>query len=545
MANMITLTSDKLANIIKITQAVHDMELEIEYETPAYTEFPYELSWRGQNEAIKSILDHEDKVILESHTGAGKSIVFLTAARASGLRSVVIEPRKFLESQIASYDIPTKLIFGRNAYKCDYAESADMAPCLVTYEREITDEEGNYQRERVFDLFDENSGKIMPHHYPCGNCPYFNASVAAQSALTRNSAILITNSGNFRKYISMADFVIADEVDELFRLIAKGKYLRYVKKLDDKPIRELLLTEHYEISHELKEITSSREYISPSIASTIRKLKGELETTDFLIQNADVCFAYQRKRDNRIFVEVQPTEFELILDRVFQGKKVCLVTATPPITKNAITRIDYTIPSRAVIFYMGIAKMTSRNLYTLNRQWLFSDIYDIISIIFKIFKQRFGIQKAVIHAGNLDNHAALLNDRLKEQYKTTVHTRGHLMETLETFMHTDSNFCLVTSAEFGWDVPPEISLQFVLKFPYMPRNERLLALEKTIGREEFKKFYEYDAMSRLIQGSGRVGRGTSFGATFILDTKFGEIYEKYLPVMPKWFVDRLINTDNL
>lgn len=67
------------------------------------------------------------------------------------------------------------------------------------------------------------------------------------------------------------------------------------------------------------------------------------------------------------------------------------------------------------------------------------------------------------------------------------------------------------------------------------------ALEKKMGKPKFKKWYTTDAINRLVQQCGRVGRGyDSFGCTFILDGKFKDVYRMYKGVFPLWFVDRLV-----
>ena len=72
-------------------------------------------------------------------------------------------------------------------------------------------------------------------------------------------------------------------------------------------------------------------------------------------------------------------------------------------------------------------------------------------------------------------------------------------------------------------------------------DERLRALERSIGKPAFNDWYSTDALNRLIQQCGRVGRGAnSFGCTFILDSKFLTLYRKYKEKLPKWFIERLV-----
>ena len=113
------------------------------------------------------------------------------------------------------------------------------------------------------------------------------------------------------------------------------------------------------------------------------------------------------------------------------------------------------------------------------------------------------------------------------------------MGTIEKFVGSDSKYLLVASAEYGMDAS-WCNCQFVLKVPYASFDDRLKALERKMGKEKFKHFYTMDALNKLIQQAGRIGRGwDSFGATFLLDSKFGELYGQYKQFFPDWFNDRL------
>ena len=80
-----------------------------------------------------------------------------------------------------------------------------------------------------------------------------------------------------------------------------------------------------------------------------------------------------------------------------------------------------------------------------------------------------------------------------------------------------------------------------MKVPFAAMDECLRALEKSIGKKSFREWYAMDAMNRLVQESGRVGRGmNSFGCTFVLDSKFLTLYQKYKDKLPEWFVERLV-----
>ena len=203
-------------------------------------------------------------------------------------------------------------------------------------------------------------------------------------------------------------------------------------------------------------------------------------------------------------------------------------------------KIEYSVPMRTAIFYAPIGLMTSRNVFFLHNGHLLLDASKFISNMYLVHKNMFESEKAVIHCGNLGKHGLILNEHLKEEGHTTIlHESGKLKQTLERFLSTDTQFLLVVSAEYGFDFK-NISLQFILKFPYAAKDERLNALEKSIGKKAFDEYYTRDALNRLIQQAGRVGRGAnSFGVSFILDSKFKQIYKKCNKQFPEWFKERL------
>ena len=202
--------------------------------------------------------------------------------------------------------------------------------------------------------------------------------------------------------------------------------------------------------------------------------------------------------------------------------------------------IEYSVPMRAAIFYTPIGLMTSRNIFIIHNEHLLLSASQFISNLYLVHKNMFECEKAVVHCGNLGRHGLILNEHLQQEgYKTILHESGKLKQTLERFLSTDAQFLLVVSAEYGFDFK-DISLQFILKVPFAAMDERLRALERSIGKSAFNDWYSIDTLNRLVQQCGRVGRGAnSFGCTFILDSKFQTLYQKYKDKLPEWFKERL------
>lgn len=523
--------------IISIVGDLNGSKCEPKEELSKYSTFPYRTALRGQNEAIQSIIE-EDVSLLCSHTGSGKSACFLAAAHESNQPTIVIEPRKFLQKQIGEY-FGDFVLYGKSNYPCSFAPSAASGPCLKTHEK---------KGKKYFNVKNQLSGKIDEKPYPCDGCEYLEAKAIAKNVLLENRGVLILNFGNFWQYVRLAQFIVIDEADEFFRAISSGVELEYVFGTDfdyerdlglEPSPKELIEIEINAIDNAIEEI-KTKQTIEAEDARDLQQFQRRLQKLDFFQRNINECFLYQKKE--RVYVELQPNKTSVLLDRMFPGKKVCIVTATPSNFNGAAMKtIEYSVPMRAKILYAPIGLMTSRNVYTMHHEYLLEDAGWFITNIFEVFRAMFGSQKVVIHCGNLGGHAKLINAVLEaNRFKTILHEQGKLKETIETFLDDDATFLLVVSAEYGLDFK-DIDLQFVLKVPYAAKDERLKALEKGIGKKAFNEYYTMDALNRLVQQCGRVGRGAnSFGVTFILDSKFKSLCEKFNAKLPGWFKERVV-----
>jgi hypothetical protein len=146
--------------------------------------------------------------------------------------------------------------------------------------------------------------------------------------------------------------------------------------------------------------------------------------------------------------------------------------------------------------------------------------------------------RVVIHCGNIGTHATSLYNILGED-DCTLHQSGKLAETISTYLKSSKKYLLVAAAEYGMDAD-WCKLQFILKFPYPNLDERMRTLERTMGKVDFKAYYEGEARVRTIQMSGRNVRGfDDFGVTIVLDSKCYDDYVKNTGKYPAWFQERV------
>jgi len=484
-------------------------------------EFPFPQMYPGQEE-ILSKAQNDESFCLTSHTGFGKSPVFLSLTR--GQPSIVIEPRKFLQAQIAKY-YTDFCLYGRSGYPCQYAHSAAGAPCLLKESCDGTTCHDTCKKATQTCL--NNPCKVFPvgkewKMYPCPECEYMIATWEARSRLQSGETI-ICNFGNFWNLLKAAKTVVVDEADLFFRSINAPMRLKYSKpsKSAGDDIKTLLQREVKGLKSDLKDSNASFRYAAQNL----------LYSCQFLLANADLCFTYQRK--DRIYVEIDPRNTNILSQKLFRDKRVIIVSATPGAFDLPSHSAE--IHQRCGIFFAPVGNLTSfalkRNPYLMNSAAkTIVEISDYMDMVYDA-------SRVVIHCGNLGTHAASIFKILGED-NCTLHSAGKLAETISDYLLTDKRYLLVAAAEhggdFGW-----CKLQFILKFPYPNLDERMRTLEKTMG-PEFKAFYEQEARTRVIQMAGRNVRGfDDFGITVCLDSKVREDYEKNKRFYPEWFQNRV------
>jgi Helicase C-terminal domain len=473
-----------------------------------------------QNLIMEASGDKSLTYAITSHTGAGKTPVFLSLCR--NIPSIVIEPRKFLQVQCASY-YKDFVLFGRSEYACQYAPSAATAPCNRKVSCDTT---------LFHDTCHNSTGKCLDkpcrifeadgtwQRYPCNECQYIRAQIDAKNVLKHNGTV-ICNFGNFWSLLNYAKLVVIDEADLFFREIAKPTKLFYStpKKNDGDTIASLLQ----------REVRDIQEAIKTSPSSQVYSLQNALYNAQFLLGQAELCFKYQRK--DKMYIEISPDKVGVLKDKIFHDKKVILVSAT--LGEFDIPRYSYSVWQRRGIFYAPVGKMTSRELGM--KPWLIGKAAEQIEAISSIAEGKYDTHKFPIHTGNLGNHGAKLLEALGDD-KCTMHERGQLMQTIDKFVDdTDKRYLIVAGADYGGDFT-FAKMQFVLKFPYASLDERMRTLERVMGKAKFNQYYTNEAITRVVQACGRVCRGYGdFGATIVLDSKFMEIYRQKKRVFPDWF----------
>lgn len=490
-------------------------------------EFPFEKMYSGQHEILSKVLDSKS-FCLTSHTGFGKSAVFLSLTRSTP--SIVIEPRKYLQSQIAKYynDV---VLFGRSGYSCPFSYSAASAPCLLkescdttTFHSTCPDASKTCMVKPCL-VFCTNTANHTYHKFPCTECEYMAAVRTAISALKCGKTV-ICNFGNFWNLLKHAETVVVDEADLFFKEVSAPILLKYSvpKKYPNDDIKTLLQREVDGLKKATADKSSDAKF---RYAST-----NALYSAQFLMSHYDLCFKYQRK--DRYYIEIDPRNTNILCSKLFQNKRVIIVSATAG--NFDMPAYSASIHQRCGIYFTPVGNLTSHSLK--QNPYIMSTAAKSIAEISTYMEMCHDADKVVVHCGNLGTHAASLYKILGEG-DCVIHQSGKLAETIDAYLKSGKKYLLVAAAshggDFGW-----CKLQFILKFPYPNLDERMRTLERTMGKEAFRSYYEGEARCQVIQMAGRNVRGfDDFGVTIMLDSKCYEDYARNKNMYPGWFNERV------
>lgn len=484
-------------------------------------EFPFPTLYSGQKDILDKVSD-VPSFCLVPHTGFGKSPVFLSLTR--NIPSIIIEPRKFLQEQISKY-YSDYVLYGRSGYPCHHAPSAAIAPCLIKDDCGATTCQQTCKTKTKTCMAKECTvfeSKGEWYKYPCSDCEYMEAQKEAQWVL-RSNGTCICNFGNFWSLLKSAKLVVIDEADLFFKSINNAVKLRYSvpKKYPNDTIKELLQREVTGLQGASKDTNPGLRY----------KATNQLYSVQFLLTNHDLCYVYQKK--DSFFIEIDPRNVNILSQKLFKDKRIIIVSATP----GAFDLPSYSaeIHQRCGIFFAPVGNMTSKSLAS--NPYLMGSAAKAITEISDYFEMVYDNEHVIIHTSNLSTHAIGIFKCLGEQ-NCTMHTAGKLAETVSDYLLSGKRYLVVASAEQGLDASWS-KLQFILKHPFPNMDEQARTLQRLMG-PDFSAYYEGNARTRVIQTSGRVGRGfDDFGVTICLDSKTREDYMKHKSTYPEWFCNRV------
>jgi len=517
-----------LNEVFKAIADAFGTTVSIETEPPRYKSYPFETAWKGHNDAIHTVMNSELS-FLTFPTGYGKTAIYLTAARELDLRTLVVVPRNELQKQVASYEpligFPILYLFERS--KMCPKKQGKTPPCLRKFRKN-----GKW----YFKL----GGEVI--EFPCDDCPYEIRKNTIKELFRESECIAVMNQGNFWFLRPQAEFVVVDEADETLRSVTDAvSYPRQYSSDDSLEVLEWMrdcITEDLEKVMRALETTRNDNELE-KLNNLLQKLERKARKIEFFMDYPPEKLITYIK-GSKTFVEVFDSPINVVR-RLFPDAKICLVTATPPID-GAGSRTDFKIPFRARVIYAPLGNMSERNVFRKGNTELLDKAAEFIIKTYDYTVTLTGMKKAPIHCGNLSKHGLRIYEILKANgRKAVLMEEGNQINSIKEFIQSDADFFCAVAIEYGldWGFSP---IQYVLKVPFADLGDpRLKAIKKLLGKDKFNEWYNWDALSRLIQACGRnARRPDDFGVTIILDSCFERLYKRFESKIPQWFKDRLV-----
>jgi len=519
-----------LNEVFKAIASAFNTTVDMETEPPKYNSYPYPTAWKGHNDAISYILRNKESFLMYP-TGSGKTVIYIVSAVESDLKTLVIVPRNGLQEQVAEYGdkvgVPILYLFERSKM-CNKKQDGKRTPCSRKFRKN-----GKW----YFKLGDE----VV--EFPCKDCPYEVRKGTIRELFRENKCIAVMNQGNFWFLRSQAEFIIIDEADETLRSITDA--VSYSKQYSSDDPLEVLEWMRDCISEDLGKVMKALE--TTRNENELEKLNNLLQRLERKARKIEFFMDYPSEKlityikGSKTFVEVFDSPINVVR-RLFPDAKICLVTATPPINDGTGSRTDFKIPFRARVVYAPLGNMSERNVFRKGNTELLDEAAEFIIKTYDYTVTLTGMKKAPIHCGNLGKHGLRIYEILKANgRKAVLMEAGNQINSIKEFIQSDADFFCAVAIEYGfdWGFSP---IQYVLKVPFADLGDpRLKAIKKLLGKDKFNEWYNWDALSRLIQACGRnARRPDDFGVTIILDSCFERLYKRFESKIPQWFKDRLI-----
>jgi Rad3-related DNA helicase len=114
---------------------------------------------------------------------------------------------------------------------------------------------------------------------------------------------------------------------------------------------------------------------------------------------------------------------------------------------------------------------------------------------------------------------------------------------MRTFLNDDGyDFLLIASGDVGFDFSTnDITVQFIVKVPYPALDEEWRGYAGRFGKPEMNAKYTEQTIHTIEQICGRTCRGEDdVGVTFILDSKFEDLYKKNEEMFSEKFKERMV-----
>lgn len=500
-----------------------------------------------QIEAIEAICNTQKRAFLGSMpTGFGKSLVVAAAAKALGMRTVVVTGTKALQTQYLKdfEQIGMVDIRGKNNYPCGHTPNT-------------TCKSGAY------------SGC---HLINGGGCTYESARGDARAAdlVVNNYAYWVRSLEYPERGLHSAEtpveMLVLDEghrsVEELSKCLQKSLRESWLTtaRLRDYPKESeeittwvkwaVANTEHVEaIRREVaRRYRLAKSPLTLKQLSDLEDLQESLESICRMDSNRWVCEQRKGTSYGRVwdFHPIWPAQFA---ERYLFGgiQKIVIVSATlRPMTAGmlGLSKEDFEYrewprifpPQFAPVYHYCPGEITRLKFNSSD-----ADLTRWLERIDDILEQR-NDRKGIIHTVSYARQQYLLaNSRWKHRFiaNTSDPDSPSALEVVASFRESREPLVLVSpSVGTGWDFPgSQAEFAIIAKVPFPEMKSKLMKARM----EKNKRYPMYLAIQEFVQSAGRVNRTpTDRAEVFCVDDSLTWFWYQNKSLAPSWFSFRAI-----
>jgi ATP-dependent DNA helicase DinG len=543
-------------------------------------------------QALKSGFKH---IFLEAPTGFGKSPVAIALARYLG-SSHICTATKDLQAQY-SRDFPfVREVKGKSNFlclvKCDTGleETCEYGPCMkddgydCIYKTRMTDykAEGEGTKYEIIDLdsfakkkyIDNMKSHLKIIDLEWKPCHYYHQKwIAARSSHTiYNYKYFLSDlfySGNIhqRKLLVIDEaHTVESEVadfrsfviyrDALMHLIPK---LQFPNKMEynietwidfGTELREELLKFIDKASDAVEDNKSYEPYTEKNLIDALAKEKNvaaviedmKCNRNNWIVTNVEKNSSNQLRR-----VVLTPLNVSNYFNDILSMGAVTLFMSATILSKNYLCKVIGLKPDQVQFIRVEQSEFPVKNrpIYLMNVAWLnaktigqsLPSIANAVNNIMSIHKN----EKGIIHTTSY-SQLQFIKDNISRENKARLIETGPMFdrnEILQKHSQTTKPTVLISpSLYLGVDLKDYLSrFQIIVKVPYPDLTDRKIAAMK----QRDPKWYNWNTILRLVQAYGRSIRSKDdFANTYILDSSISYLIRNAREMLPKWFLDAII-----
>lgn len=189
-------------------------------------------------------------------------------------------------------------------------------------------------------------------------------------------------------------------------------------------------------------------------------------------------------------------------------------------------------PTRRPIYYQPAANM--------NHQSKEGELPQLVEALDRILEKH-SRDKGIIHAVSYHNVARIM-ELTKYRERVVTHSESDRKSQLAYFINSPRPLVLLSpSIERGIDLPyDQCRFVVIAKVPFPYLGDPQVSARLYRGKSAGQAWYDASTTRRIVQATGRGMRSADDACvSYILDSAFGDFYERNVSMFPRWWRDAL------